>query len=41
MEITRRVFSGEWVGKNGVVKVQRIRSIIGKHKIDRWRLRIV
>ena len=41
MEITWRVFSVEWEGKNGGVKVQGIRSIIGRHKIDRERLRII
>ena len=40
MEITRRVFSGE-EEKNGAGKVQGIRSKIGRHKIDRGRLRIV
>ena len=39
METTWRVFSrGE--GKNGE-NVQRIISIIGRHKIDRGRLRII
>ena len=38
MEITWRVISGE--EKNGG-KVQGIRSIIGRYKIDRGRLRIV
>ena len=42
MEITWRVFSGEGEGKNGGrEKVQEIRSIIGRHKIDRERLRMV
>ena len=40
MEITWRVISGEKEGKNGVGKMQEIRSIIGRHKID-GRLRIV
>ena len=40
MEITWRVFRGEWERKNGG-KVQGIRSIIGRYKIDRGRLRIV
>ena len=34
MEITWRVFSGEGEGKNREGKVQGIRSIIGRHKID-------
>ena len=38
MEITRRVISG--VGENGG-KIQGIRSINGRYKIDRRRLRIV
>ena len=38
MEITWKVISGE--GENGG-KVQEIRSITGRHKIDRVRLRIV
>ena len=41
MEITGRVFSGEGEDKNGEGKVQGIRSIIGRHKIDGERLRIV
>ena len=40
MEITWRVISGEGEGGMGE-KVQEIRSIIGRHKIDRRRLRIV
>ena len=39
MNITWRVFSGEGEGKNGWGKVQGIRSIIGRHKIDGKRLR--
>ena len=41
MEITWRVISGE--GDGGIMgeKVQGIRSIIGRHKIDRGTLRIV
>ena len=40
MEIKWRVISGEERGRMGK-KVQGIRSIIGKHKIDRRRLNIV
>ena len=40
MEITQRVISGEGEGKNRG-KGQGIRSIIGRYKIDRRRLRIV
>ena len=40
MEVTWSVFSEEGEGKNGG-KVQGVRSIIGRHKIDRERLRIV
>ena len=40
MEITWRVISGEWVGRMGE-KVQGIRSINGRYKIDRGWLRIV
>ena len=41
MDIIWIVFSGE--GDGGIMgeKVQGIRSIIGRHKIDRGRLRIV
>ena len=39
-EITWRVTSGEGEGENGG-KVHGIRSIIGRQKIDRGRLRIV
>ena len=39
MDITWRVFSGEGGGMEG--KVQGIRSIIGRHKIDGERLRMV
>ena len=40
MEIIWRVFSVEGEGKMGG-KVQEIRSIIGRHKMDRERLRMV
>ena len=40
MEITWRVISREWEEENGE-KVQGIRSINGKYKIERERLRIV
>ena len=40
MEITWRVISGEAWGENGG-KVQGIRSIIGRYRIDRGTLRIV
>ena len=40
MEITWRVISGEWDGERGE-KVQRIRSINGRYKIDKGRLRII
>ena len=40
MEITWRVISGEWVGREGE-NVQGISSINGRYKIDRGRLRIV
>ena len=35
MEITWRVISGKREGENGGEKVQGIRSIIGRHDIDR------
>ena len=41
MEITWRVFSREGEGKNWGGKVQGIRSIVSRHKMDRGRLRIV
>ena len=41
MDITRRVFGGEGEGKNREGNVQRIRSIIGRHKIEGKRLRMV
>ena len=41
MEITWRAFSGQGEGRNREEKVPGIRSIIGRHKIDRGRLRIV
>ena len=37
MDITWRDFSGEGKGKNKGEKVQGIRSIIGRHKIDKER----
>ena len=40
MEITWRVISREWEGREGE-KVQRISSINGRYKLDRGRLRIV
>ena len=40
MDLTWRVISGEGEGENGG-KVQRIRSMNDRHKIDRGRLRIV
>ena len=40
MEITFRVIREEGVGENGG-KIQGIRSINGRYKIDRERLRIV
>ena len=40
MEITWRVISKEGIGENWG-KVQEIRSINGKYKMDRGRLRIV
>ena len=41
MEITWRVISREGVGGRMGEKVQGIRIIIGRYKIDRGRLRIV
>ena len=41
MEITRRVISGEGERKGWGEKVQRIRSINGRYKTDRGRLRRV
>ena len=41
MEITWRVISGQWEGERGEEKGQGVRSIIGRHKTDRGRLRIV
>ena len=41
MKITRRVINGEGEGENGCEKVQGIRSINGRYKIDRGRVRIV
>ena len=41
MEITWRVISHEWVGVDWGKKVQGIRSINGRHKIDKERLRTV
>ena len=40
-DITSRVFSGEWEGKKRGGKVQGIRIITGRHKIDQERLRMV
>ena len=37
MDITQREFSGEGGGRNRRGKVQRRRSIISRHKIDRER----
>ena len=37
MDITWRVFSEEWEGRNRGEKVQGRRSIIDRHKIDRER----
>ena len=41
MDITWMVFNGEGEGTNKGEKVQDIRSIIGRHKIDGGKLRIV
>ena len=41
MEITQRVISGEGEGDGQGRKVQGIRSIIGRYKTDRGRVRIV
>ena len=41
MDITWKVFSGEGKGKNKGEKVQGIRSLTGRHKIDGKRLRMV
>ena len=41
MKITWRVISGKGDRENGGKKVQGIRSINGRYKIDRGRLRIV
>ena len=41
MEIIQRVISWDGEGRECGEKVQRIRSIIGRHKIDRGRVRIV
>ena len=42
MEITWRLFSGESERENGVGEdAQGLRNIIGRHKIDKERLRIV
>ena len=40
MEITWRVISGEWEQENGEGKVQGIRSINGRYKREKGRLRI-
>ena len=41
MNITWRVFNGEGEGKKRRGKVQGVRSIIGRHKIDKERLKVV
>ena len=41
MDITWRVFRGEGEGKNRRNKVQGIRSIIGRHKIEREKSKMV
>ena len=41
MGITWRVIRGEWEQGEWGKKVQGIRSILGRHKIDRERLKIV
>ena len=41
MEIMWKVINGEEDGENGGEKVEGTRSIIGRHKIDRGRLRVV
>ena len=41
MKITWRVVSGEVEGENGREKAQGIRSIIGRHKIDGERSKMV
>ena len=41
MDISGRVFSGEGEGRNRWGKVQGIRSIIGRHKIDGERSRMI
>ena len=41
MDITWRVFSGDEEGRNSGGKVQGIRSIIGRHKIDRERPKMI
>ena len=41
MDITWRVFSGEGEERNRGGNIQGIRSIIGRHKIDGERLRLV
>ena len=42
MNISLKVFTGEGKGKNGVGgNVQGIRSIIGRHKVERERLRMI
>ena len=40
MEIVWRIISGEGEEEIGEEKLQRIRSIIGRHKIDGGRLRM-
>ena len=41
MNITWRVFSGKWEERTRGEKVQGIRSINGRYKIDSGKLRIV
>ena len=41
MDITRRGFSGEGEGRNRREMVQGRRSIVGKHKIDEERSKMV
>ena len=41
MEITWKVFSGEGEGRNRKEKVQGIRSIIGRYKVDGERSKMV
>ena len=41
MDIARRDFSGEGEGRNREEKVQGIRSMVSRHKVDGERLRMV